>query len=685
MTNQSNKTLFKLCAGFILVACFATIAWRADTKDITQRIAIRGEDPIEYINKKFYPENFVKDWPPHQDKIYDQSWIMRTYYYLEKSLDLSIEKTISPMVLAQALLLSFAMFHIALSIHKSVPKSLLFTACCLTAPATSLDLARFSYGVYTNLNPLFYGWAMGFLTLGASFHLRDKYLPAFIALTLGALCHISMAFFFCVFVGASMLHAPKTMLRRDFIIGLCIFLPIVGWHAASTLQQTATTQTIPDDAWIVATKLFSFHWYPSSLGLFTYNAHRRFFPLIIIAALFIASLHRLRPFSRTTMKVLYGMAACIALGAVGYVTSEIFPIPFLIKLCPLRATSLLSFFLALYLVGHLYDQLVSGRIPGTAAAAWMLASMMLATPGTPVFAALALMYGEASASDAIRGGRRRRLLAAGTAGLCAAITAANLLTDAASPQYRAIGKALQAHLWTPLVHFHPGRYVDMSLVGGHMENGISALWLLGAAAAVCLAALAYARRPALKAARIAHVAAAIALLACVWFDQTLPNKIWMRKYGDLSKAYLAAEYWARDNTPTTSLFLVEPYRSSGWRAFSRRSSLGNLHDWGYSHIAYLPELSTYEQGQRLMEDFGIDWRTSFPDGTCERGKASVHLKRQLRDSIYSMTGQRLGELARKYDVDYVVLCKDFLQTKYDMLPIAYENDKLVIYKTNCAS
>lgn len=676
----SPSTAFSKAAAVLLLLCLVGIVWHAQTQHMDLECAYRGEAPVDYVTLKLQPENFAKNWFTRIADHMDNSWAMRPYYYLAKYAGIPPEQSMSPMVLAQVALLAFALAHLAVSFYGDTIKALVFVVICFTAPATSLDLARFSYGITSNIGPLYYGWAFGFLFLGLSFHLRGQYFPAFLALTLGALCHITLGFIFCVFIGCFMLSRPAMMLRRDVLTGLAIFLPVLGFHIWGITQRSAIARKIPDDLWLATTKAFSFHWYPSPLGIFTHNAHRRFFPLLIIALLFLAIVHRLRPFSEKDRKLLFGMAACVVLGVVGYVTAEVFPSPFFIKLSPLRATSLLSLSLSLYLVGYLCDQLASGRILNTAAAAWMLAAMTLVRPGVPAIAVLLLLYAEASAMGPGRQAVKKHLLFFCLAAATACVVAINMLGDSANPQYKALGHSLQSFLWAPLTRFHPGGTIDMTLLGGRMDNGVSALWLVAAAVAIALAA--WARSWPVRRARFcAGTAACAVALTIVWFDQTLPNQRWMNRNGEIAEAYLEAQLWARDNTPKQSLFMVEPYRGDGWRGYSQRSSFGNIHSWGYAAIGYRPDKDLYDEGQRRMAAFGIDWKSQFPDGTCERGMVSRHLKRQLRQRLYSMTEEELLNLAKKFDVDFIIMNKQFHQQPFMHIPTVHENSMLIVYAT----
>lgn len=666
-----------LIAFFILAAC---ITWHFEIRDLQLHNAYRSDSPAEYVAIKSHPENFSKGWLTSHTSVIDASFIMRAYFFLADSIGIGPEQSTSPMVMAQCFLLIFTLYHLSQSIYQSRCKSILFVSICLLSPVTSLDLARFSYGVKTMVGPLYYGWSFGFICLAFSFYFRRKIFSGFVFLTLAALCHISMALIAAAFWLPYVFRRPNVLIQRNTLLGLAVFLSICCWHALGILGTNSYGPPMPDDLWINTTKIFCYHWYPSALGIFSHNAHQRFFPLLLMGLLFLTRLFIKKPTTEKEWKLILGVAGGLGLSAFGYITTEVLPVPFLIRISPLRASGLASFFMAMIVIGWLYDELISGKTIQTIMAAWLLTSITIAKPGMAAFPSLALIM-SVPTNRAIA--LKYLKLLAGA--LLPSLIVVSLINHGAAKNLPwewldTVASDLHNNLWSPLTHMMPFTINDLALLGGEIRHPST----LGTFASVLLAAL-----MAIAASQISkhRASPSICLIAClslttlIFMDASTRADKWLQNKGPEARALLDAQLWARDNTPPMALFLVEPYRATGWQTYSLRSSFGNLHSWGFVGIGYRPNMNRYREGRERAAAFGINWELQFPDGIARGTLAGNILKKQLRKKLYGMTDAELIKLAERFNIDYIVFNKKYASNQHN-IPIVYENSQFIIYSSS---
>ena len=58
------------------------------------------------------------------------------------------------------------------------------------------------------------------------------------------------------------------------------------------------------------------------------------------------------------------------------------------------------------------------------------------------------------------------------------------------------------------------------------------------------------------------------------------------------------QQWAAGNTPSTSLFMLDPGISGAWRDHSRRASFGNVNEWLHKSWLYDSNPTLYLEGRR---------------------------------------------------------------------------------------
>jgi len=129
-------------------------------------------------------------------------------------------------------------------------------------------------------------------------------------------------------------------------------------------------------------------------------------------------------------------------------------------------------------------------------------------------------------------------------------------------------------------------------------------------------------------------------------------------------AWLEAQLWARENTPTSSLFVVP---RDSWRTMSLRRKLTPFTRESYAYIA---ARQAKEHRERLLDFYGI----SADDAQRWRGKQLLEIERGLFREFQEDDFLRF---ASEFGATHLVLGKS-RSRKLD-LPVVYENEKYAIY------
>ena len=135
-------------------------------------------------------------------------------------------------------------------------------------------------------------------------------------------------------------------------------------------------------------------------------------------------------------------------------------------------------------------------------------------------------------------------------------------------------------------------------------------------------------------------------------------------------AYLDAQKWAREHTPATALFFVDPTIFYGWSDYSRRSSFGNIRDWTHSW-AYNSRREWWQRGADRLALLGLSVDTYLP-----LKQGAKRLNRDAQARFYQADDDWRRMLATDWGVDYFVLRR--APANNSRLPIVFQNSKFVV-------
>lgn len=677
--NAKRATNILFVAGFLLIVC---IIFYYNSKDINLKIAYNGYGPQDYVAQKLNPENFKRDFAPGMLLIYDHSLPMRAYYYLAKYCGISPSVTIYPYMFIQTLLFLLSVAFITQTLFKD--KFVTFISVILISVGNSggLDLARFFMGAGQSVGyPLFYGYAFAFTFLSISFYLRNNYLGTFIFLSLAFYSHINMGLFTLAFICFYMLYKPRIFRDKSVIAGILIFLILVLPHIMYIMLNTAIlSESIPVDQWVKSTRIFSVHWYPITMKLFTGNSQRELFPFLLICIFFFVALKYQDVKDEKNVKIIVGSIACMIMGIVGVVFSDIYPIPFLIKISPQRATGLVSFFGVLFIIYYILRKIDSGSIITVFLATFSLLIFVFSKPGIAVLPLFLLLFVDIRegwfgpikiSSDKIKVLEIFYYIATL---LILSLTLICIFKD----NYK-IANSIYVRLWTPFQYFNPFSSYDFLLRGGGLKISNLAGYLIIGTIVISTGVILFRNASKRKVSTLLSILLALSL-TIVWLLERDSYMRWHNREAEIASSYMAVQLWAKNNTPIDSLFMLDPSHHYGWRDFSERSSFGNLREWGYCAIAYNPDYTLYRKGLERIHEFGIDYE-KIEEKNIYSGNSIYGLKlaNDVRAKFYNINEEQIKYLSNKYSIDYILMNKQYHKNSFHSFKIAYENKYYTVY------
>jgi hypothetical protein len=141
----------------------------------------------------------------------------------------------------------------------------------------------------------------------------------------------------------------------------------------------------------------------------------------------------------------------------------------------------------------------------------------------------------------------------------------------------------------------------------------------------------------------------------------------------LSRAYLDAQIWAKNNTKPNALFSPPPTIFYGWREFSERPSIGNFREWALTSWLYNRNLNNYKRGLEIAEIYSNYGRFPIKEVNFKKGGWTKEF-----DSFYeSQNYEYYKNIMDNLGIDFFVF-KKVNQNLNENFNIVYENKYFVI-------
>ena len=668
----------------MIITC---IIYHYNSKDIILKLAYSGASPQNYVAEKLHPENFKRNWEAAGVGKYDFSFPMRVYYYLAKYFGINPTTTMYPFMFIQTLLFLLSVAFLTQTLFQNKFLTIVSVIIIPVSNLAGLDLSRFAtqgYGLYLEF-AVFYAYANAFRLFALGFFLKNKYILMFIFLALSIYCHVNMGFFAIAFIGGYIFYNPRLFHDKSFIAGLLIFLFLVVPHIFLIISNSAITSGgIPIEQWVKSTRIFGFHWYPITMKLFTKNAHKEFFPFLLLCLFFFVALRYQDVKDEKNVKIILGTIGCLILSVFGIIFSDIYPIPFLIKISFQRSTGLITFFGVIYIIYYLFQKMESGNILNIILATYSLLILIFAKPGIAVLPLFLLLY-----FDIIEGHFGSLKIESDKTTivkLCyftSAFFFLLLFITSIFQNNHKISNSVFLNLWAPLQYFNPFDGFDFFLRGGSFKVSHTFAYLIIGTSLITASIIINNRFRRNIAATILSINIFLVIsLSAVWHLESDKYLGWHNWRSRIATSYLDVQLWAKNNTAINTLFMPDPSHSYGWRDFSERSSFGNLREWGYCAIAYNPDYKIYQEGIKRMKEFGIDMG-KVTDKELNNSKTFIYgqkLAEDIRVTFYNMKAEQLRAISNKYKIDFIILNKKYHKHKFKVFKVAYENKYYVVYR-----
>lgn len=129
-----------------------------------------------------------------------------------------------------------------------------------------------------------------------------------------------------------------------------------------------------------------------------------------------------------------------------------------------------------------------------------------------------------------------------------------------------------------------------------------------------------------------------------------------------SKSFIDIQLWAKNNSNSKSLFIIDPCINYGWTSFSERQSIGTPRMWALSFM-YSGNYEAYERGKKLLKEFNINISDlkKMADNPWERNSIMCKLS---RDYFYNYGN--ITKFMKKNNIDYLVVKNKFLEKDKDL-------------------
>lgn len=603
-----------IVAVFLVVFCI--FFWAKFASYTAVKTAYEGYSPIEIVHRHFMPEHHLRDFPSGTENYKKSAF---TYVYLAAYRYLGVQpETMIPVVMAFeiGLIACTFMFLTRAIFPQALPAIPYLVVLLFIASYTKeLDLGR--VGVYLEGKVNNVGDMLRMLAIGCT--LSGRLIPAGVLIGLSFMVNPLMAFIGGVFVAACQAMEPGRLLQRQTLAAAALSLMLsLGWMVLMYERSNITGGSIPDGLWFDISRMSSYHWFPVEFGLFTTLHEERFIPLLSFTILFFHGLPR--PLRDVDRMVLGGMAAMAILIAVGAVVPMLDISQMLVKLNLVRADEIVIAIGLIYVVHGLMNEIASGAVVKSALASSLLVSPFLVKPGFPLLMALLLVVPPILRRDIRRW----------TASDCAAISI-SVLVIGLMGVYTLAG--MTGSFWSP------------AYTGGKLLLGLIAFFAaIGAIRNLALSGLAPER--------FAVVIVLIASLASVlWVIKQKPSEDYLK----LAASYREVQEWAKESTPTDSLFMTDPTIYYGWREYSRRSSFGNLREWTYNW-ANSNDYETYREGMKRFGELGLELEPYLRYNPAVRGFSALSDEVSKRYHLAD-DGWR-NRLVERYGIDYFVMDKN---------------------------
>lgn len=632
---------------YVLIGLFLGVSTVLLSGDFQVRLANSGGDdgPVAYALFVKAPEHFVSDaWLQNWQHIAGgtmQNWLPALLF---KYLNVPPAFSAIALVFLQSILLGWAVFHLTMVLTGR--REVGWLAVCFVAYAKPYVWNLACFGDLSWM-PYAGHLALPFLIYAVACALEDRVLPMAAALLLGALFHPAVALYVMAMIGAYELwenrheNVLKAVGLRGGLMAAVAVLSLIPMQIA--MRGAAL---IPADDMLPQT-LINAHALPWMDPRYFRSMLRNAVHFVPFAALGALALQRKGAAPRIRAFWWTALAVCAGLCALHYLSVAL-RLGVVVRTIGTRSTLLVMILSVPPVMAACADRIGSRpRLAG-----WVIAGMLLLPRPAMMLAALLCL----AAAEDVRLPRFLRLGPARRALLGSGVSVAVLMAIAALCPQIGAGSALRRYFFLGRARYRTQvAFVITTLCAAERMWAIESRerlrqWL---------------KRP-LQFRAIPTSAAVIYAVCAVMASLALADSrtVGRRAVTDMTRAYLDAQRWAREETPTTASFiLVNASPSHSWRSYAHRPLVSAYCTQHY----YVCTMRAKAYDDRLRAFY-----SRYGTVTDE-----MMLRNDLTRLILMLDEHGWTEFAQEFGGDYLVWRTDEASFKF---PVAYSNDHFTVYK-----
>ena len=609
------------------------IAWLA-SRHVVLWEAWSGFSPVGMMHPVSAMPGFATDFPNGEAQMMT-SLIGRAYRLLGL-IGVSDRVGAMTMIWLEVVSLMAGAVWLARCANPHLPRSMAYAAGILFAASAlpGADFGRWFYPFYGSV----YNFAIGAGLAALAAVLSQRMVLAGALIGIAATIHPIIAFFFGLAMAAAALTRWRDIQFLPSVIGAGTALALAGgWFAMAYGRKNIGADNIDPALFVTLTRLMSFHWFPMRLDVFADRAWEVLLPFTALMALWLTvtpSDHA--DANRAVRQLWIGAFVVFAVSLFGVWVSEHAPQPVLIKLALHRGSLICLLLASAVVVPRLVDLVMNAPFPVSLSASALLMLPFVRPRGLPITTTLVFVV----------------LVA--------------LLLQRSSRRFALLALAVAAAVLIGLVATGHGGAIRVDA-----NQGMNALLSLTVIGGVLVLAVA-------RFTRVAAIAAVALFFGAAMWSPVL-DRFKDASTQEPAEAYLAAQLWARDNTPNGSLFMVEPVQAYAWRQYSERPSFGTVRSWLYSGWIYDTDPAIMREGLRRAALLGIGPDDFIDPEGKSVGIAFAALLKKADGFYNTMDAEALHRFAVDNQIAYFVFDKT-KRGDFAGLDVVYDNARFVIVK-----
>jgi hypothetical protein len=388
--NKISKNIINYyCSVFIFLFVTGFAYWLTQINFLDLQLSSNGYSPLAVIYSTFDPVVSKIDFPQGAHNL-KKSLPMNVYFWFHAYTNFNLIYVLKAYMLFEIYLLLFAHYYFFTTIvKKNIPAlSFIFTLIVSLSIIQHMDLARFALPFIWGL---YYTIAGSLSIIGITMVLKNKPWFAIASFSLAIMTHPIIAFFGIAASSLIILSRGFDILKKYIIPSIIFVIINLIWFFSFYVNSDIFLGNIPSDYWFSLTKIFNYHWYPFSIGVFTTISQFHFLPMLSIMLLYMFCRIRVKNNNFILSKEIDIFVILLSIITLaGLIISYYEVSPFLIKLSLHRASSLLIVIALIPILYVLWLEINSGRIIKKSLAMLIFLSPFTGSVGFPLV--LTLLY-----------------------------------------------------------------------------------------------------------------------------------------------------------------------------------------------------------------------------------------------------------------------------------------------------